>query len=75
MTTIRIATLSEVIEQHVAPALGEFAADYDVEAIARETFEYRVDRDGDGTEHLSTVGFEQVVDEDGFWAAVERHAL
>lgn len=70
---MRFTTISDVIDQAVAPALGEYADDYDLEAIAREAFEYTVDTDADGNELLNTAGFEQVVDEAGFWAIAEKH--
>lgn len=38
--TIKHTTITDVINREVAPALGEFVDDFDVEAIAREAFEY-----------------------------------
>jgi hypothetical protein len=58
----------------VSQALGEFAADHDVEAIARATFEWTIDRDEQGNELLNTGRFEQTVTSDEFWAIVERTA-
>lgn len=72
---MRYSTITEVIEQAVAPALGDFAADYDIEAIAREVFEYRTDTDEAGKELLNSAGFEQIVTDEEFWAIVEKHAL
>lgn len=70
---MRYTTITDVIDQAVAPALGEYADDYDLEAIAREAFEYTVDTDADGNELLNTAGFEQVVDEAGFWAIAKKY--
>ena len=39
------ATLTDVVEQYVVPALGDFADDYDLEAIALDIIEYRADTD------------------------------
>lgn len=69
----RYSTREEAIEQGVVPALGDDAGDYDVDAIWREAYEHRVDRDGDGNELLNTAGFEQVVSTEKFWEIVERH--
>lgn len=38
--TIKYTTIADVISYEVVPALGEFVDDFDVEAIAREAFEY-----------------------------------
>lgn len=70
---MRYTAISDVIDQAVAPALGEYADDYDLDAIAREAFEYKVDTDGDGNELLNTAGFEQIADEASFWAIAEKH--
>lgn len=70
---MRYATLADAIEQAIAPALGEHGNDYDLEAIARETFTYKVDTDADGNELLNTAGFEQTVDDSEFWDIVETH--
>ncbi|HEX6518291.1 MAG TPA: hypothetical protein VF049_22210 [Nocardioidaceae bacterium] len=70
---MRYETLAEATAQAIVPALGEYGADYDIDAIAREAFAYRVDTDADGNELLNTAGFEQIVDEAGFWAIAEKH--
>jgi len=70
----RYATIADVIDQDVTPALGEFANEYDAEAIASAAYTYRVDSDGQGRELLNTAGFELAVDDNGFWAIVEQHA-
>lgn len=38
--TTKYTTIGDVISYEVVPALGEFVDDFDVEAIAREAFEY-----------------------------------
>ena len=58
--------------------LREFPADviepdFNVDAIFAETFEYRVDKDADGSELINTAGFEQVVDMERFWAIVKKY--
>lgn len=72
---MRYTTKSDVIEQAILPALGEYADDYDTDAIADAAFDYRVDTNEQGQELLNTAGFEQVVDEDGFWTIVEQHEV
>lgn len=71
--TDRFTTLADVIERAILPALGEHHADYDLEAIARETFTWVIDTDGEGNELLATGGFEQTVHDAEFWAVVEKH--
>jgi hypothetical protein len=71
--TTRYEKITDAIEQAIGPALGEFGNDYDLEAIAREVFEYKVDTDERGQELLNTAGFEQVVSEEEFWEIAERH--
>lgn len=70
----RYTTMDDVKRDAIIPTLDK-ADDYDVDAIAAETYSYRVDLDGDGNELLNTAGFEQIVDTDAYWAAVQRHAL
>lgn len=69
----RFTTISDVIRDEIAPALGEYADEYDLEAIAHEAYEYRVDTDGRGRELANTAGFESVVDDDEFWEIVQKH--
>lgn len=66
----RYTTIADAIERAILPALGEFGDGYDVAAIAREAFVYRVDHND-----ASNDGFEQVCDNAGFWEIVERHTL
>lgn len=67
----RYTTMRDVIDQAVAPAISE--GTYDLEAIAREAFEWRIDTDAQGRELLDTGGFEQVCSVDEFWEIVQRH--
>lgn len=39
----KYTTLGDVVAYEVIPALGDFADDYDAEAIAREAFEMKTD--------------------------------
>lgn len=73
-TPRRYASMSDVIEQEIRPALGEYADDFDVEAIARATFVWRIDTDDQGRQLLNSAGFEMsCADEAAFWGVVERH--
>lgn len=58
-------TRQDAFDYAIEPALGEYVADYDMDAIFDTCFAYNQARQG----------FEQIVDVDGFWASVERHAL
>lgn len=51
------------------------ASEFDLEAIFDDVFEYRVDSDEAGNQLANTAGFEQIVDDQGFWEAIMRHAL
>lgn len=57
------ATIRDVVDQEVRPALGEFADDYDAYAIARDCWRYDESRGG----------FVKAVDEDGFWDSAMEH--
>jgi hypothetical protein len=70
---MRYATKPQAIEALIVTALGDFAADYDIDAIADETLAYTVDTDDQGNELLNTAGFEQTVSDEEFWAIVETH--
>lgn len=69
----RFTTLADVIRDEIAPALGEYADEHDLEAIAREAYEYRVDTDERGRGLANTAGFESVVDDEEFWEIVQKH--
>lgn len=60
MSTKKYATIGDVINYEVAPALGEYVNDFDVEEIAREAFEY-VD------------GCYAQRDDVDFWEVAKRH--
>lgn len=68
----RYTTLDDVKRNAIIPTLDK-ADEYDVDAIADATYAWRVDLDADGNEVLNTAGFEQVVDTDAYWAAVQRY--
>lgn len=70
---MRYSRLDEAIQAEIIPTLGEYVGDYDVEAIAQEVFEYRVDVNIRGEEVVTTAGFEQVATGDDFWAIVDKH--
>lgn len=63
------------VEAYVRECLGGYYSEHDIEAIARECFDYRVATDHEGNQLLNTAGFYQAVSESDFWEAVERHAL
>lgn len=69
----RFSSKQDVLDQDIIPALGSYAADYDVDAIFQEAFDYRTDTDDNGNVLLNTAGFEQVVDVEGFWEIAEAH--
>lgn len=56
-------TKQDAIAQVITPALGDYADDFDIDQIFDATFEY------DGK------GFTQIVDQDTFWAEVEKAAI
>lgn len=59
-------TRNEAIEAEIITPLGEFADEYDIDAIADEV----LTTTGEGVDY----GF--TIDEDAdFWAIVEKHAL
>lgn len=71
---MRYTTKTDAIEQAILPALGEYAADHDIDAIFDEAFAYRIDTNDRGQELLDSAGYEQTVDTDDFWAIVAKHA-
>lgn len=40
MSTEKYTTIGDVVNYEVAPALGEFVNEFDIDEIAREAFEY-----------------------------------
>lgn len=56
-------TIANVIAEYVSPALGAEADDFDLDAIAHEIATY----------DAPSGAF--IVDEDAFWASVERNAI
>lgn len=54
-------TITDAINYHIIPALGEFAEDYDVAAIAQELY------------HWNGTALECDADDEEFWACVQRH--
>lgn len=70
----RFTTIQDVINE-ITPAFGDYAADYDIDAIAREISDYRTDTDEQGNELLTTAGFEIIAADDEFWAIAEKHEI
>lgn len=71
MSTI-YTTISDYIAQEVAPALGEWKDDYDMEAIAHEMLEWHSEPHPLGGINADTFGL-VVRDDVDFWDVVERH--
>ena len=68
----RYTTRQDIIDS-IAGIFGDFADDYDIDAIIDEAYAYRVDEDEDGNQLLTTAGFEQIVSDEEFWAIAGRH--
>ena len=68
----RYTTRQDIIDS-LAGVFGDFADDYDVDAIIDEAYAYRVDEDENGNQLLNTAGFEQIVTDEEFWAIAEKH--
>ena len=68
----RYTTRQDIIDS-LAGVFGDFAADYDLDAIIDEAYAYRVDEDENGNQLLGTAGFEQIVTDEEFWAIAEKH--
>ena len=68
----RYTTRQDIIDS-LAGVFGDFADDYDIDAIIDEAYAYRVDEDENGNQRLSTAGFEQTVTDEEFWAIAEKH--
>ena len=66
----RFATIQDVID-YIAPAFGDFADDYDIDAIAREISDYR-----DGALVIVTDEDEDSAGElPEFWAIAQKHNI
>lgn len=68
-------TRNEAILREIIEPLGDYASQHDTDAIGEEVLDYYDGRDDEGTIHLGRAGFYLSATTDGFWAAVERHAL
>lgn len=70
----RYATMSDACDA-VSEALGEYADEHDIEAIAGEAFAwYRAYDPKANVEYLHEQGFYQVVTTDEFWTICANHA-
>ncbi|MDJ1372217.1 hypothetical protein [Gulosibacter molinativorax] len=68
-------TRTEAIES-IIEALGEFADEHDIDAIADEVIEYDDAYDAEkNVYHLDRQGFYIKPDTEEFWAIVQKHAL
>ena len=71
----RYSTMSDVCDA-VAAALGDYADEHDVEAIAGEAFAwYRAYDPEANVEYLHEQGFYQVVTADDFWTICANNAI
>ena len=68
----RYTTRQDIIDS-IAGIFGDFADDYDIDAIIDEAYAYRVDEDENGQVLLNTAGFELVATGIEFWEIVARH--
>lgn len=68
----RYTTRQDIIDS-IAGVFGDFADDYDIDAIIDEAYAYRVDEDENGQVLLNTAGFQKIVTDKEFWAIAERH--
>lgn len=74
MTTKKTySSIQDVIDYEVKPALDEWAGDYDLRAIADETFELAVDEDENGVQ----VGDPYYIQRENvdFWEVAQAHDL
>lgn len=70
----RYTTRQDIIDS-IAGIFGDFADDYDIDAIIDEAYAYRVDEDENGQVLLNTAGFELVATGIEFWEIVARHEI
>lgn len=68
----RYTTKDHVIAYDIAPALGAFQGNYDMDAIFAKAFTWQVTYDEQGNELTGTGGFEQCVSEGKFWVIVQE---
>lgn len=68
------STISNYINEVILPALGEFASEFDVEAIARDMLTRHDVYTTDGWVNASLSGYVER-DDMGFWTVVESHAF
>ena len=68
----RYTTRQDIIDS-IAGIFGDFADDYDIDAIIDEAYAYLVDEDENGQVLLNTAGFELVATGIEFWEIVARH--
>ena len=71
---MRYAKMDDAIFHAILPALGEFADQYDLDAIAAECITQRHTENLDG-QTVGDVWFELSVSDQEFWASVARHEL
>lgn len=71
MNTI-YTTTADYIAQEVAPALGKYADDYDMDAIAHDMLTWHEETHRLGATHANRSGF-VVRDGVDFWDVAERH--
>ena len=66
-------TKQDYISQVITPALGDYAAEFDIDQIADEMLNWHNEVDGNGDINLGGSGF---VENDGqdFWTVVENNA-
>ena len=70
----RYTTRQDIIDS-IAGIFGDFADDYDIDAIIDEAYAYRVDEDENGQVLLNTAGFQKIVTDKEFWEIVARHEI
>ena len=68
-------TIQEAIEREILPALGGYAEDFDVRAIADDVFEYVTPEDDRGRVRVDRAGFVLKVGVLEFWEVAFSHEL
>ena len=64
----------DYIAQVITPALGDYAAEHDIDAIADEMLNWHNEVDGNGDINIGRSGYMEDEDKD-FWEVVEAHAV